>query len=167
MGGDDEMAEAMSPSEHHPCGRVDAVQVLLTSARQLIGNGKPSEALQAVVLATRAKGGDEAVFQVLQRARELYRTKIQSSNDVDKLASLFAECAIAEAQPLNKEHLMETAVAGPSTNPDPHRDSILAETGRVQIALDAFADGSSFICLQCGGLVSIHRKDEHYAYWCG
>lgn len=123
--------------------------------------------LEQVVLATRAKGGDGAVFQVLQRTRELYRTRIQSSSAVDELASLFAECAIAEAQPLNTEPSMDTAVAGPSTNPDTHRDSILAETGRVQIMLDAFADGSSFICLQCGGLVSIHRKDEHDTYWCG
>ncbi|KAK4745673.1 hypothetical protein SAY87_011985 [Trapa incisa] len=167
MGGDDEMTEAMSPSEHNQCGGGGASRELLMAAQQFIGQGKPSEALQAVVLATRAKGGDEAVFQVLQRTRELYRTKIQSSNAVDELASLFAECAIAEAQPLNTEPLMETAVGGPSTNPDAHKDSILAKTGRVQIMLDAFADGSSFICLHCGGLVSIHRRNEHYAYWCG
>jgi hypothetical protein len=32
---------------------------------------------------------------------------------------------------------------------------ILAESGRKQIILDAFADGST------------SRKDEHLAYWCG
>jgi hypothetical protein len=44
---------------------------------------------------------------------------------------------------------------------------ILAESGRKQIILDAFADGSSFICLKCGGLFSTSRKDEHLTYWCG
>lgn len=122
--------------------------------------------LEQVVMATRAKSGDEAVFQFLQRARELYRARIQSNNAVDQLASLFAECAIAEAEPPSGEPLLDSTAVGQPTNPDAHRDSILAESGRVQIVVDAFADGSSFICLQCGGLVSIHRKDEHYAHWC-
>ncbi|KAJ8751830.1 hypothetical protein K2173_026024 [Erythroxylum novogranatense] len=38
-------------------------------------------------------------------------------------------------------------------------------THMMQIALDAVRAGSSIICLQCGGLVSNLRKDEHYAYW--
>ncbi|PKI48046.1 hypothetical protein CRG98_031563 [Punica granatum] len=118
-------------------------------------------------MATRAKGGDEAVCLFLQRARDLYRTRIQSNAAIDQLASLFAECAIAEAEPQNGEPLPETMASNPSMDPDAQRGSILAETGRVQVVLDAFADGSSFICLQCGGLVSVHRKDEHYAYWCG
>ncbi|KAI6689054.1 hypothetical protein NL676_025882 [Syzygium grande] len=73
---------------------------LLAMARHLIDQGKPSQALQAVVMATRAKGGDQAVIEFLQRARELYRSKLQSTSAVEQLASLFAECAIAEAQPL-------------------------------------------------------------------
>ena len=101
-------------------------------------------------MAMRTRGGDEAVFQSLYRAREVYRIRIQENTAVDQLASLFAECAIAEA-----------------VAPDAHGTSILAETGRMQIVLDAFSDGSSFICLQCGGLVSNHRKEEHYAFWCG
>lgn len=35
----------------------------------------------------------------------------------------------------------------------------------TQITLDAFADENSFIYLQCSGMVSIHRRDDHYAYW--
>ncbi|XP_037493812.1 uncharacterized protein LOC105630921 isoform X2 [Jatropha curcas] len=116
-------------------------------------------------MAMRTKGGDEAVFQSLNRARELYRNRMQENTAVDQLAALFAECAIAEAQPSTMETLA-CNVGGPSIPPDAHVNSILAETGRMQIVLDAFSDGSSFICLQCGGLVSNHRKDEHYAYWC-
>lgn len=142
-----------------------AIRDFLTLARQLIDQGKPSQALQAVVMAMRTKGGDEAVFQSLHRARELYRSRMQGNAAVDQLACLFAECAIAEAQPLKIEPPV-TNVGGPSISPDAHGTSILAETGRTQVVLDAFSDGSSFICLQCGGLVSNHRKDEHYAYWC-
>jgi hypothetical protein len=119
-------------------------------------------------MAMRTKGGDQAVFQSLHRARELYLNRLQENTAVDQLASLFAECAIAEAQPLQAEQTpLNVGASSCSAESDVHVHSILAETGRTQIVLDAFSDGSSFICLQCGGLVSNHRKDEHYAYWCG
>lgn len=117
-------------------------------------------------MAMRTQGGDAAVFQSLHRARELYRTRLQETADVDQLASLFAECAIAEAQPLNPEPTEINSNISSSSVVDAHGNSILAETGRMQVVMDAFSDGSSFICLQCGGLVSNNRKDEHYAYWC-
>lgn len=146
--------------------QVESVRGLLTLARQLIDQGKPSQALQAVVMAMKTKGGDEAVFQVLNRTRELYRNKLQASAAADELASLFAECAIAEALPLKSAESEHNTVSE-SIEHNAHRTSILAETGRNQIVLDAFSDGSSFVCLQCGGLVSNHRKEEHNAYWCG
>ncbi|KAL0314907.1 UNVERIFIED_CONTAM: hypothetical protein Sangu_2335100 [Sesamum angustifolium] len=141
------------------------VRNLLLMARQLVDQGKPSQALQAVVMAMKLQGGDEAVSQALSRARELYINKVQASAAADQLASLFAECAIAEAipsQPQLSPHRMDNH----STEPDPQGTSILAESGRKQVVLDAFSDGSSFVCLQCGGLVSNHRKEEHYAFWC-
>lgn len=116
-------------------------------------------------MAMRTRGGEEAIFQSLHRARELYRNRLQANAAADQLACLFAECAIAEVDPSNSEPSPQYAV-NPSVTPDSNGASILAETGRTQIVLDAFSDGSSFICLQCGGLVSIHRKDEHNAYWC-
>ncbi|GAB4852241.1 hypothetical protein Ancab_016433 [Ancistrocladus abbreviatus] len=149
----------------------DVVNGLLILARQLVDQGKPSQALQAVVTAMRTKGGEQAVFQILQRARDLYRNKLQASAEADQLASLFAECAIAEAQPARTESSpplppATNAILTPSIGSDAYGTSILAETGRKQVVLEAFADGSSFICLQCGGLVSNHRKEEHYTYWC-
>ena len=118
-----------------------------------------------MVVATKTKGGDEAVFQSLHRARELYRIRLQENAAVDQLASLFAECAIAEAQPVKNDSAANN-IAGPSVSSDALGTSILEETGRMQVVLDAVSDGSNFICLKCGGLVSNHRKDEHYAYWC-
>ncbi|KAK9097343.1 hypothetical protein Sjap_022840 [Stephania japonica] len=120
-------------------------------------------------MATKSAGGDEAVVRTLSRARELYRNKLQANAAADELASLFAECAITEAQPPNfQSSSFVTTTMGQSmaTFTDLQESSILAKTGRKQIMLDAFSDGSNFICLQCGGLVSVHRKDEHIAYWC-
>ncbi|GMJ15342.1 hypothetical protein like AT5G47830 [Hibiscus trionum] len=154
-------AAAAAPSLQQ--GQDDVGRDLLVMARNLVHQGKPSQALQAVVMAMKTRGGDEAVFQSLYRAREVYRTKMQENTTVDQLASLFAECVIAEAQPIKGE----SWPCNTNVPPDAHGTSILAETGRMQIVLDAFSDGSSFICLQCGGLVSNNRKDEHYAYWCG
>ncbi|XP_022772890.1 uncharacterized protein LOC111315442 [Durio zibethinus] len=159
-------ATAATASAPHLQGQNDVGKELLFMARNLIDQGKPSEALQAVVMATRTRGGDEAVFQSLRRAREVYRTRMLENTAVDQLASLFAECAIAEAEP-SKPEALPCNPNGPSVASYVHETSILAETGRTQIVLDAFSDGSSFICLQCGGLVSNHRKEEHYAYWCG
>lgn len=114
-------------------------------------------------MAMKIQGGDEAVSQAFSRARELYMNKVQASAAADELASLFAECAIAEAIPgLSSQHKMDDHMS----EPDPQGNSILAETGRKQIVLDAFSDGSSFVCLQCGGLVSNHRREEHFAFWC-
>lgn len=164
-----EAEASLSSSQPHvfSSGQNDVVRDLLTLARQLITQGKPSEALQAVVAAMRTRGGDEAVFQSLHRAREVYRSKLQENATVDKLASLFAECAIAEAQPSVTEAPANNRTSPSITpNPDANGTSILAESGRMQVVLDAVSDGSSFICLKCGGLVSNHRKDEHYAYWC-
>lgn len=117
-------------------------------------------------MAMKIQGGDEAVLQALNRTRELYISKIQASAAADELASLFAECAIAEAMPSQPQPDQHNKMDVQSTEPDAQGNSILAETGRNQIVLDAFADGSSFVCLQCGGLVSNHRKDEHFAFWC-
>lgn len=119
-----------------------------------------------VLLAIRSQGGEQALMQTMNRARELYAQRLQASPSVDELASLLAQCAIAEAQPSNAN-----PPQGPGSDPVDMLNSdeacILAESGRKQIILDAFADGSSFICLKCGGLFSTSRKDEHLAYWCG
>ncbi|KZV41648.1 hypothetical protein F511_25797 [Dorcoceras hygrometricum] len=158
----------------------DAVRNLLSMARQLLIQDKPSQALQAVVTATKLQGGDEAVSQALNRARELYINKVQASAAAAELASLFAECAIAEAIPSQHGtsfHKMYEAIPSQhgtsfhkmydhSTEPVAQGTSILDETGRSQIVLDAWSDGSSFVCLQCGGLVSSQRRDEHFAFWC-
>ncbi|KAL5077575.1 hypothetical protein RYX36_016559 [Vicia faba] len=104
---------------------------------------------------------------------DMMETEASSSSQnaaTDQLASLFAECAIAEVQPALSEPTTEpyatTITNSPSVTTDASKTSIQAESGRMRVVLDAGSDGSSFICLKCGGLVTVQRKDEHYAYWC-
>ncbi|KQJ93418.1 uncharacterized protein LOC100844597 [Brachypodium distachyon] len=138
---------------------------MLTRARALLQEGQPSLALQAILLAIRSQGGELALMQTLNRARELYRQRSQPSPNVDELTSLLAQCAIAEAQSSSTNP--QASGSDPIAMLDSDEACILAECGRKQIILDAFNDGSSFICLKCGGLFSTSRKDEHLAYWCG
>ncbi|XP_009766956.1 uncharacterized protein LOC107769896 [Nicotiana tabacum] len=115
-------------------------------------------------MAMRTKGGEQVVFQALNRAQELYKNKVQASVAADELASLFAECAIAEAMPPVSQPSEHNTVDKP-IEVDVDGNSILAETGTKQIMLDAFSDGTNFVFLHCGGLVSAHRKEEHYSFW--
>uniref|UniRef100_A0A0D3F0Z0 C2HC zinc finger plants domain-containing protein n=1 Tax=Oryza barthii TaxID=65489 RepID=A0A0D3F0Z0_9ORYZ len=135
---------------------------MLSRARVLLEEGKPPK----ILLAIRSQGGEQALMQTLNRARELYRQRSQPSPSVDDLASLLAQCAIAESQSTNTNP-QQVPGSDPVMMLDSDEVCILAESGRKQIILDAFADGSSFICLKCGGLFSTSRKDEHLAYWCG
>ncbi|XP_070011340.1 uncharacterized protein [Nicotiana sylvestris] len=153
------------PSQLHSSpGQHDVIKGMLTTSCQLIDQGKPSKALQAVSMAMRTKGGEQAIFQALNRAQELYRNKVQASVAADELAYLFAECAIAEAMPPVSQPSEHNTVDNP-IEVDVDGTSILAKTGRKQIMLDAFSNETNFVCLHCGGLVSAHRKEEHYSFW--
>ncbi|KAJ9567026.1 hypothetical protein OSB04_002992 [Centaurea solstitialis] len=146
---DAEMMESSSSSSSE-INSSEVTRRLLNLARQLIHQGNPSQALQAVVTALRANGGEAAAFQALNRAKEVYQNKLRETNAANELASLFVECAIAEASKVPE-----------SNNPvaDASGTSILAETGRKQVIVDAFSDGTSFICLQCGGLIYYGYKN--------
>lgn len=98
---------------------------------------------------------------------------MRANEATDELTALFAQCAIATLPPNSTsdapEHMsVETTsqVEMMDNNPRVVGSSILAESGREQVVLDASADGSSFLCHQCGGVVSNLRRDEHFAYWC-
>ncbi|PWA36297.1 hypothetical protein CTI12_AA601240 [Artemisia annua] len=116
----------------------------------------------------KAKVGEVGAFQALNRAKELYRNKIHETNAADELFSLSAQCAITEALPLIPEppSTSNNTNGSRAVKPDANGTSILAGTGITHVVLDAISDGSRFVCIQCGGLVSNDRKDEHYVFWC-
>jgi hypothetical protein len=131
-----------------------------------------------VVLALRATGGERAVLQALGRAREIYEARRRSNEAVDELSALLAGCGLAtEVAATSASNLRpEPTVVAPATRdldmtehrPGMYQSSapILAESGRLQVVMDASSDGSSFVCVQCGVVVSNHRRDEHFAFWC-
>lgn len=67
---DADMVETDSPAT--ASGGGEEARSFLPYARQLIDEGKPSQALQMVVMALKNIGGDEAVLQALNRARQLH-----------------------------------------------------------------------------------------------
>lgn len=131
-----------------------------------------------VVIALRASGGERAVLQAFSSAREIYRTERVAIDPVDELSALFADCGITDIHSINfsSNGGPHTATPVPSmqdldmmegnTSRIPISAPILAESGRLQVVMDASADGSSFVCLQCGGVVSNLRRDEHLQFWC-
>lgn len=73
------------------------------------------------------QGGEEDVSQALNRARGLFMNKVQASAAAAELASLFDECAIAEAIPSqhgSSFHSINVHFIGPVAR----GTSILAET---------------------------------------
>ncbi|EEF36809.1 conserved hypothetical protein [Ricinus communis] len=104
------------------------------------------ECLLQVVMAMRTKGGNEAVFQSLHRLVSCIKTGCKRAPLLIDLLLCFAECAIVEAHPSKTEPSAHN-VDGPSVPLDAHENFILAETESMLIVLDAFSDGSSFICL--------------------
>ncbi|KAJ7537751.1 hypothetical protein O6H91_11G020600 [Diphasiastrum complanatum] len=161
------------------------LRAILQQARNFLDEGKPSLALQAVIAALRATGGEQSVFKALTHARNLHQQQRRQEIATDELTALFAECAIAEVSggtyACNQSHQHSTSASentaelfreesmGLKDSGDilnRLQDSILAESGRTQVVLDASQDGSSYTCFQCGGIVSNMRRDEHAAFWC-
>ncbi|GLC50549.1 hypothetical protein PLESTB_000392100 [Pleodorina starrii] len=59
-----------------------------------------------------------------------------------------------------------SAWVGPgSLGPQP-QTPILSETGREGFMECALQDGSSYVCGRCRGVVLIHRRQQHEAFWC-
>lgn len=172
-------ASANGQARQEQAGSSEGIASLLALARQQINEGNPSLALQAVVMALRATGGEQAVLGALGRARELYQSGLRENAATDELSALFAECAIATLPPQPTATPVETNAADSASGQfvghelmdtidinGANGDSILAESGREQVVIDASSDGSSFVCQQCGGVVSNLRRDEHMSFWC-
>ncbi|GAQ89190.1 hypothetical protein KFL_004950090 [Klebsormidium nitens] len=182
---------------------MDEAPALLSLARERIGEGRPTAALEAIIAALRLTGGEAAVLQTLDRARQMHQSGAAPQGAADQLAALFAQCVLAESsraagpaekngdtivpdvsysrgfeEALNGAAPQSSAGAFQESNHDasPMEDDsesrqngrvpILAEEGRLQVVRDAYADGSSFLCLRCKGVFKVSRMDEHMTIWC-
>ena len=118
---------------------VDQARHLLTSARD--GSdadvARAIESLGLLVSAIRLRDGDQAASDFLKHGRALYQ---QEGTDRERARVL--------------EFLLSD------------ESSLLSLHGRQEILSDAFSDGSSVFCRQCGGLIARTRWKDHRDQWC-
>lgn len=125
------------------------VASLLQASRDNISAGEPSKALEHVIQAIRLTHGEEAILKLIDAAKAAAR------RDMDqKIAAQTEEELVRQAMEAS-QRLTE-------------QPSLLADIGDGSevILQQAFEDGSSVICAQCGGLVPRLRWETHRDTWC-
>ena len=122
----------------------EAVRLLLKTARSKIEDSNPNDALAALLHAVRISAGENAIMNVLEKA------KMQ-----------------VEAESKGKEHEDALEVARRmSMLLVEDKDTFLYQRGDEHILKDAFEDGSSVVCSKCSMLVPRARFMQHSLYWC-
>ncbi|EKX35430.1 hypothetical protein GUITHDRAFT_165965 [Guillardia theta CCMP2712] len=91
-------------------------------------------------------GGEKAVLEALKNARENHQRVVASSARPGPEWFLL--------QPVGTESELGT------------EQSLLADSGRERIIMDAAEDGSSVLCRACGALVNASRMMAHQQFWC-
>ncbi len=120
------------------------MKVLVESARNLMAKGKVGDAFALLLHSIRLTRGEDAILQVLDSVKKKF--------EVDVLSDEMNGVSLAEA-----EAAMDLLI---------NEDTILKEQGMEDILSDAFEDGSSVVCKNCGGLIAKHRWSDHVMYWC-
>ncbi|KAJ1425267.1 hypothetical protein B484DRAFT_451165 [Ochromonadaceae sp. CCMP2298] len=120
-----------------------AVEKLLTLSRDEIAGENPQQALAAVLHAVRLTQGEDAIIQVLNQAKSRAEAAIDQQVQQERLDEAYKISTLLLQQ-----------------------DTILSESGDQCILRDAFEDGSSVLCTNCGGLVARVRWESHSQLWC-
>ncbi len=120
-----------------------AVELLLNITRSNIADSNPEQALAALLHAVRITRGEDAIFDVLNQARE------RATAEIDQ-------------QVLRESHEQARRISEELMR----QDTFLSERGEEDILRDAFEDGSSIVCVKCGGLVAKVRWESHAKMWC-
>lgn len=134
-----------------------SIPELLSIARDKLNRGCGDEALSIVMEVIRATKGDEAVMATLDSMKQRLQDKELQSN-IDRMCNKLEEDlyiddeCILEADRLC-QHLEQ-------------QDTLLLEKGREDILRDAFQDGSSIVCVNCGDLIARNRWKQHKDMWC-
>jgi hypothetical protein len=125
------------------------VASLLQASKDNISAGEPSKALENVIQAIRLTHGEDAILHLIDAA------KAASRRDIDKQIAAQTE-----------QELIRQAMEASQRLAEP--SSLLADMGDGSevILQQAFQDGSSVICAQCGGLVPRVRWEIHRDMWC-
>lgn len=130
----------------------------LDLARVKLAEGKGPEALQIVMQVIRATKGDAAMFDTLNRMKHQIDQHEAAEAGANQLcAQLEESCFIDEDSIEEAERLCRILE---------NQDTILSERGQEDILRDAFEDGSSVVCTNCGDLISRARWRAHLDKWC-
>lgn len=121
----------------------EAVEMLLNITRSRIEESNPEQALAALLHAVRITRGESAIIGVLSEARR------RATAEIDQ--QVMRE-SYEQAKRVSEELMRQ--------------DTFLSERGEEEILKDAFEDGSSLVCMKCGGLVAKARWESHSQFWC-
>lgn len=135
-------------------GKNESVSHLLRVARQKINTGHPGEALEIVMEVIRASYGESAVMRTLDDMKCL----MENSKNISNLCEQMEESLIIDNNSLGTAEIFTSRLMNEAT--------ILQERGDEDILRDAFEDGSSLICTNCGDLISRARWRQHSELWC-
>ncbi|KAI3431743.1 hypothetical protein D9Q98_004785 [Chlorella vulgaris] len=127
----------------------DSYRSSLARARELVAQGDPLTALKVLVALMRAIGldrqADEAVARVLQSLEP--GGSPSAAGATDELSGLLAALSLQQQHALPSQQAWS---APPILGP-----------GQLEQA-----EGASFACQGCGGVVSVARRAAHQQLWC-
>ena len=106
-------------------------------------NTSPTDSLSALLSAMTLNSGEAAAKEALEKIT----------------TDLETECVLSPAEQYQRAiKIMDELVQDDST--------LLYEQGNEDILRQAFEDGSSLVCTNCGGLVPRDRWQQHQQFWC-
>jgi hypothetical protein len=120
------------------------MELIINAAKDLIHQGKTNDAFAVLLHAIKLTRGEDAILEVLDSVKQRHEIDLLSK-DVDAVN-------LREVYKVMDE-LMEA-------------DTLLKEQGCENILTEAFEDGSSVVCRNCGGLIAKTRWSDHVMYWC-
>lgn len=121
----------------------DEIRRLIASAKDNYAAHNLTESLSALLSALTLNSGEDAAKEALE--------KITTEVGSERVLS-------PEEQYQRAMKIIDELVQDDTT--------LLYEQGNEDILRQAFEDGSSLVCTNCGGLVPRDRWQQHQQYWC-
>lgn len=138
---------------------MSSVPEIIALARTKLSNGDGTAALQMVMEVIRLTKGEAAVFETMNEMKRQIQAKEDMAAGMDVLCAQMEEDLLIDDQTCLAEaericRILES------------QQTILLENGNEDILRDAFEDGSSLVCANCGDLVARSRWRQHRDKWC-
>ena len=142
----------------------------LNEAYAYVSAGDPMKALSVVLDILRGQfGGDERrVFAFIQEAKASFAQSQRTDEQIEymKLIEELQAMSLSQEKDQSTMAAQEQASAEALLQRLIAKESILGQSGREQIMIDAHGDGSSVVCDLCHELIAVKRWDQHVKFWC-